>query len=99
MITRGKWRARRILHAGEGPPDREIDCYPPQACAIEEAAQFFADQMDEAEKRDRGLCDSDFDHVPGMFPHVIEIQDLPGTWRRFEVICRVVRNYEAREIK
>lgn len=92
--TSNNWTCRRILHAGDGPPDKEEKIRSPQFDAGE-AAERFAEILHDREAREDGaMSDSDFDGVRS----IVEVKTESG-WKRFVVACRVVRQYSASEIK
>lgn len=88
--TSRNWTCRLILHAGDGTPDKEEQIYSPHFMDAAEAAEYFAQVLDDREAQSEGLSDSDFDNARS----VIEVRTERG-WKRFRVTCHVKRDYEA----
>lgn len=90
--TKCRWQCRRMLHAGDGPPERDGTVMGVHPMDAAEAAEYYAEVMDDKEMRETGGNESDFDG--GLT--LIEVETELG-WRRFSVTCRVVRQYTATE--
>lgn len=88
--TANNWTVRLVLHAGDGPPDKEQQVYAMTYMDAAEAAEHFACVLHDREQCDQNMTDSDFDGCSS----VIEVKTKTG-WKRFHVQCRVRREYEA----
>ena len=92
--TSRNWTCRRVLHAGDGPPDKEEQIYSMHHIDAGEAAEEFAEILHDREMHhDGAMSDSDFDGVRS----IIEVKTESG-WVRFCVGCRVVRQYSAHQM-
>lgn len=91
--TDRNWTCRIVLHAGDGPPGKEEQIYGLHFMDAAEAAEYFAEGINDREMHEGGMTDSDFDGVS----LVVEVRTTKG-WKRFGVRCRVVRQYTATEL-
>lgn len=92
--TKRRWQCRRILHGVADPPERDGTVMSVHPMDAQEAAEYYAEVLDDKEMHRDWLSASHFHGVRTT----IEVETEQG-WRRFSVTCRVVRQYQAVEAR